>query len=188
MSSASSLDDEYEIVSAPHDACQLAETTSHPIEATQHQLAELQADVTALTVKVDCLTQLLAALQHAADIPASVSSNIKPVNAFKLPAPPAVGTTLLHQQNFTIRVGMLLDVLDTKGKWYLSEVLAVTKSMVYVHYLGWAQRWDEWLPMDNHARIQPAYSHTAGVCRPKPGAAIKPTYPYPPPWPRNDSG
>lgn len=182
-------DDDYEIVHAPPDPWLPA---AEPVPEKPHiLLLQLQADVAALTAKIDLLTEQMAAL-HAADTlaNASVHTGVKPVNAFKLPAPPAVGTTLLQQQSYTVRVGMLLDVLDTKGKWYLSEVLAVSKANILVHYLGWAQRWDEWLPIDNHARIQPAYSHTAGAYSPKPTAAVKPTYLHPPPWPRsmNDSG
>lgn len=48
--------------------------------------------------------------------------------------------------------------------WYESTVVGVNwdEKKVKVHYKGWAERWDEWLPMDSD-RLARQNTHTTGT-------------------------
>lgn len=61
------------------------------------------------------------------------------------------------------KVGQILDVLDTQNKWLEAEVKTVdeTTRRVFVHYVNWSQKWDEWLPFTS-VRIAPNRTHTVG--------------------------
>mmetsp|Transcript_8068 Transcript_8068/g.10706 ORF Transcript_8068/g.10706 Transcript_8068/m.10706 type:complete len:624 (+) Transcript_8068:104-1975(+) len=58
-------------------------------------------------------------------------------------------------------VGLQLDVLDSVGKWAEAEVLKVDqmRRQVYITYLYWADKWNEWVPIDSD-RIAPLASQT----------------------------
>lgn len=43
------------------------------------------------------------------------------------------------------RRGEIIEALDLTGVWLKSRVLAVSESLVKVHYLGWHAKWDEWI-------------------------------------------
>jgi len=45
-------------------------------------------------------------------------------------------------------VGQIVEVLDTVGKWEPAEVLRIQGRSIYVHYVNWSSRWDEWLNID----------------------------------------
>lgn len=49
----------------------------------------------------------------------------------------------------TLQVGDVLDALDTSNSWYTSTVRQVRPDAVEVHYHGWGDRWDEWIPRDS---------------------------------------
>jgi ubiquitin carboxyl-terminal hydrolase 6/32 len=51
-------------------------------------------------------------------------------------------------------IGTKYDVLDRTGRWYASEVRDVKDHSVLIHYLGWADKWDEWIKLDSD-RIRP---------------------------------
>ena len=48
-------------------------------------------------------------------------------------------------------VGEHVDCLDTVNKWCNAEILQVDKSQrqVYVHYTGFAQKYDEWIGFES---------------------------------------
>ena len=52
--------------------------------------------------------------------------------------------------------GQFVEVQDTAQKWLPAEILDVslTQQMVFIHYEGWHEKWDEWLPFSS-ARIRP---------------------------------
>ena len=55
-------------------------------------------------------------------------------------------------------VGALVDCLDTTNTWVASRVIDSRPGEVLVHYLGWNEKWDEWLPTRS-PRIEPAGKH-----------------------------
>lgn len=57
--------------------------------------------------------------------------------------------------------GQWLDVKDTVAQWLEATVMEVDLSgrRIFVHYNGWPQRWDEWLPFES-ARVAPFRSMT----------------------------
>jgi len=82
---------------------------------------------------------------------------------------------------YELRVGDLADVLDTSSKWVLSEILQADQHRVYVHYIGWGKKWDEWIER-NSDRLQPPRTRTEGYT----GNPKKPPtemMPSPPPQP-----
>jgi hypothetical protein len=60
---------------------------------------------------------------------------------------------------FQFKVGDLIDCKDPFRKWYLAEVLKVSPdvSKVFVHYLTWSSRWDEWIDISDD-KISRIYS------------------------------
>lgn len=38
-----------------------------------------------------------------------------------------------------------IDALDTVEKWLEATIIAVDSDFIFVHYNGWATRWDEWI-------------------------------------------
>jgi hypothetical protein len=98
--------------------------------------------------------------------------------------------------------GSLLDVRDEFGTWWLAQVLEARRgasagaspsssssssssspaphgvASVRVHYVGWADEFDEWVPV--HDRAAPAFSHSSlaasrcGACGFKLGGAGSP--------------
>ena len=61
----------------------------------------------------------------------------------------------------TLVMGSQLDVLDTEQKWRLAEVQAANNLQVFVHYLGWGAKWDEWIDRDS-GRLLPPRTYTVG--------------------------
>eukprot|EP00475_Leptophrys_vorax_P020802 TRINITY_DN28547_c0_g1_i1.p1 TRINITY_DN28547_c0_g1~~TRINITY_DN28547_c0_g1_i1.p1 ORF type:complete len:668 (-),score=178.38 TRINITY_DN28547_c0_g1_i1:60-2063(-) len=39
----------------------------------------------------------------------------------------------------------VLDVRDKQGKWYPAEVISVRHGAVYIHFIGFDNKWDQWL-------------------------------------------
>ena len=50
-------------------------------------------------------------------------------------------------------VGQWLDVKDTVGQWLEGQVIQVEGDSVFVHYIGWPERWDEWIHTESE-RLQ----------------------------------
>jgi hypothetical protein len=55
-------------------------------------------------------------------------------------------------------VGDIVDVVDTVLKIYPSVVTETSTDAIKIHYYGWVDRWDEWLPLTS-PRIAPALSN-----------------------------
>jgi len=53
----------------------------------------------------------------------------------------------LSERVFT--VNQKVDCKDTASKWLISTVVEVKEGMVFVHYDGWSNKWDEWLESDS---------------------------------------
>lgn len=60
----------------------------------------------------------------------------------------------LSKWRVSIKVGDVIDCLDTANKWLSAEVRAVHNNRVFVHYTGFGARWDAWIPVDS-SRLQP---------------------------------
>lgn len=50
-----------------------------------------------------------------------------------------------------MRVGALIDAMDPFGIWYESTIVAVESDRVFVHFMGWEDRWNVYYPMDSAA-------------------------------------
>jgi hypothetical protein len=75
-------------------------------------------------------------------------------------------SSLKKQEPLVLKVGDLADALDSAKKWCVVEVLKVEKlkngSLKYfVHYVGWSDKWDEWLAWDS-ARLASHRTYTQG--------------------------
>jgi hypothetical protein len=59
-----------------------------------------------------------------------------------------------------LRVGALIDAQDTVPKWHQAEVAAVDarRQRVYIHYIYYASRYDEWVAWDSD-RLAPRGTH-----------------------------
>jgi hypothetical protein len=59
--------------------------------------------------------------------------------------------------------GQWVDVKDTVDQWLEAQIVEIEHTargtMVYIHYNGWPNRWDEWIEIKN-PRIQPFRTHT----------------------------
>jgi len=61
------------------------------------------------------------------------------------------------------QVGDELDALDTSNKWCVAQVMKVNeKGDLYVHYKGWSEKWDEWIPKKSN-RLAPLRTKTLGA-------------------------
>mmetsp|Transcript_40591 Transcript_40591/g.79053 ORF Transcript_40591/g.79053 Transcript_40591/m.79053 type:complete len:87 (+) Transcript_40591:1124-1384(+) len=53
------------------------------------------------------------------------------------------------------QVGDNVDCEDTVGKWLPAVIKKVRTSDVYVHFVGYDVRWDEWIPVDSDRLAEP---------------------------------
>jgi hypothetical protein len=60
-----------------------------------------------------------------------------------------------------LHVGQWVDVKDTVGQWLEAQVidLRAESSLVFIHYNGWPEHWDEWIQVKS-PRIQPLRTYT----------------------------
>ncbi|GMF20783.1 unnamed protein product [Phytophthora fragariaefolia] len=63
----------------------------------------------------------------------------------------------LEQWRAELKVGQMVDALDTDSKWYEATVVDVTEGQAKVHYRGWSTKWDEWLARTS-PRLMPLHS------------------------------
>ena len=60
-------------------------------------------------------------------------------------------------------LGQWVDVLDTVEQWLEGQITEIANtsmgSMVFIHYNGWPNQWDEWIDSSS-SRIQPFHSYT----------------------------
>lgn len=63
----------------------------------------------------------------------------------------------LEQWRADLKVGQMVDALDTDSKWYEATIVGITEGQAKVHYRGWSTKWDEWLARTS-PRLMPLHS------------------------------
>lgn len=97
-------------------------------------------------VKASRLIEFLEALRDGAAL-----------NAFDaLPEQPAQSWS----RPMNLELYMFVDALDSVQKWCEAVVVDIDAALVKLHYLGWSERWDEWLS-GTSARLAPHGSRTS---------------------------
>jgi hypothetical protein len=77
-------------------------------------------------------------------------------------------------------VGGLVDCQDRFNKWFESTIVEVKEDSIFVHYNGWPDKWNEWIPI-NSPRLAPVHTHSIpGNNRGVPAAGAAPVQPNPP--------
>ncbi|OWZ24189.1 Ubiquitin-specific protease [Phytophthora megakarya] len=59
---------------------------------------------------------------------------------------------------YQLQVGQLIDARDTDNVWYESRVVALSSTLVKLHYRGWTSKWDEWIERTS-TRIAPLHTN-----------------------------
>ena len=59
--------------------------------------------------------------------------------------------------NVELKVGSFVDVLDTTQQWLKAEILAIKDLKVLIRYVGWLDKWNEWIHYQS-IRLAPANS------------------------------
>ena len=96
-------------------------------------------------------------------------SSAQPPSHVSQPPPAAApGSLPDHPAGFakTLTAGSSVDCYDTDQVWRIAEVTREAAEAVFVHYVGWTAKWDEWIPRDSR-RIQPPRTFTVGDTGPK---------------------
>ena len=57
-------------------------------------------------------------------------------------------------EEITLSVGSIVDVKDRTSIWLNGVVRDVDHDAVYIHYLGWTKKYDEWIELDSQ-RLAP---------------------------------
>lgn len=73
--------------------------------------------------------------------------------------------SLISGHGRSLRVGDLIDCLDTESKWRLAEIVGQDTTQVLVHYVHWSNKWDAWISR-NDKRLQPPRTQTEGYTGP----------------------
>ncbi|KAL3667771.1 hypothetical protein V7S43_007321 [Phytophthora oleae] len=70
-----------------------------------------------------------------------------------------VDTTISDKDawRYQLQTGQLIDGRDTDNVWYESRVVAVSSTLVKIHYRGWTPKWDEWIERTS-TRIAPLHT------------------------------
>ncbi|RLN92426.1 hypothetical protein BBJ28_00009981 [Nothophytophthora sp. Chile5] len=63
----------------------------------------------------------------------------------------------MEQWRSDLKLGQLVDALDTDSKWYEARVVDLADARAKVHYRGWSAKWDEWLERTS-PRLMPLHS------------------------------
>ncbi|RLN97457.1 hypothetical protein BBJ28_00014688 [Nothophytophthora sp. Chile5] len=63
----------------------------------------------------------------------------------------------MEQWRSDLKLGQLVDALDTDSKWYEARVVDLADAQAKVHYRGWSAKWDEWLSRTS-PRLMPLHS------------------------------
>ncbi|KAG4055441.1 hypothetical protein JG687_00006325 [Phytophthora cactorum] len=58
---------------------------------------------------------------------------------------------------YQLQIGQLIDARDTDNVWYESRVVALSSTLVKLHYRGWTSKWDEWIERTS-TRIAPLHT------------------------------
>jgi hypothetical protein len=75
--------------------------------------------------------------------------------------PPDLVNFMVHFIEEGFSVGDIIECQDKIPRWCIAQVVAIKEGELRVHYVGWSDKWDEWIPW-NSERIAPLYSHTDG--------------------------
>jgi hypothetical protein len=72
----------------------------------------------------------------------------------------AVAGEILDFANDGLRVGLKVDAEDCwKHRWCVAEITEMNQDRIRVHFLGWKDVWDEYIPMEEaNERIAPLFS------------------------------
>ncbi|KAL4174401.1 hypothetical protein KRP22_006339 [Phytophthora ramorum] len=58
---------------------------------------------------------------------------------------------------YQLQIDQLIDARDTDNVWYESRVVALSSTLVKLHYRGWTSKWDEWIERTS-TRIAPLHT------------------------------
>ncbi|KAG7376693.1 hypothetical protein PHYPSEUDO_012870 [Phytophthora pseudosyringae] len=58
---------------------------------------------------------------------------------------------------YQLQIDELIDARDTDSVWYESRVVALSSTLVKIHYRGWTSKWDEWIERTS-TRIAPLHT------------------------------
>jgi len=67
-----------------------------------------------------------------------------------------------HDLIATIRAESFIDIMDSMNQWLPAQVRKRQGNMIFVHYIGWDSRWDEWVDLMNGERVAKYKTHTGG--------------------------
>lgn len=56
----------------------------------------------------------------------------------------------IHEHVEYLSRGLQIYVSDVTNKWYQSTILEIKEDEIFIHYNGWGDRWDQWIPIDSH--------------------------------------
>lgn len=52
-----------------------------------------------------------------------------------------------------LKLGDYLECVDTQSKLLPAKVIGVREYDVHIHWPGWDQKWDEWIPRSSHRLV-----------------------------------
>ena len=52
-------------------------------------------------------------------------------------------------KSLPLDIGTLIEAQDVENLWFPAEVIQSNETEVRVHFLGWSERWDEWIEKDS---------------------------------------
>jgi ABC-type antimicrobial peptide transport system ATPase subunit len=44
-------------------------------------------------------------------------------------------------------------LVEWKGQWWNAKILKKKNNLYYVHYLGWSNKWNEWVKISRMAKV-----------------------------------
>ena len=143
-------------------------TSSHPPAVAS--TSAIIASSSSTSSSVPSSSSLSSSSSSSSSAPPAPSSSHPPAQASHPPPAAAVAPASLPEQPAgfakTLTTGSSIDCYDTDQVWRMAEVTRETAEAVFVHYIGWTSKWDEWIARTN-PRIQPPRSHASGDTGPK---------------------
>jgi len=68
-----------------------------------------------------------------------------------------------------------LDAQDSQNKWYMANIRDVKEDKVFVHFINWSSKWDEWIDRSSD-RLAPVNTYTTGPYQPTTGPLSTSSY------------
>lgn len=62
------------------------------------------------------------------------------------------GTNPMNPNNkkyYSFKIGQWIDAQDTLEQWLEAQILDIKDNKAYIHYSGWQNDWNEWLPLES---------------------------------------